>query len=98
MMIFELNDIVFEWDDEKAKKVLQNHKIDFKEACTIFFDNFVTHQEDKRFDYEEERYLSIGMSNQARMIIVTWTFRDENIRLITAFKPSKKQLQIYGAK
>ncbi len=93
-MIFEYRGLIFEWDDEKSKKVLQEHGIAFEEACTIFFDDNEITLPDTRFEYGEIRYITVGMSNKARLLVVAWTER-ENIRLITAIKAGKKYEQRY---
>ncbi len=92
--IFECNGLIFEWDDEKSEKVLKEHDIAFEEACTVFFDDNEVTVSDTRFEYEETRYMTIGMSNKARLLVVAWTER-ENIRLITVIKAGKKYEQKY---
>ncbi len=94
-MIYEYNGLIFEWNDEKAKKVYQDHKITMEEACTVFFDENEFTTIDSRFGYNEERYITIGMSNKIRLLVVAWTERNENIRLITAIKAENKYEQKY---
>ncbi len=64
----------------------------------LFFDDMAIHQEDDRIDYGEVRKSITGISIQGRFITAIWTMRDNKIRLITAFKPSKQQIKIYGGK
>lgn len=94
-MIHSINQTVFEWDEDKAVKVLKNHKLTFAEVCTVFFDVNEVTMNDNRFDYPEQRYITIGMSNKARLLVVAWTQRGERIRLITAIKAEKKHEQRY---
>ncbi len=94
-IVYELNDIVFEWDSDKADKVLQDHKITMQEACTVFFDDMALYENDYR-EYNEDRYLIIGMSNKGRLLTVAWTDRNPNTRLITAFKATKEQTRGYS--
>ncbi|OOR88851.1 hypothetical protein B0181_07575 [Moraxella caviae] len=94
---YELNGLIFEWDDDKADKVQKSHKIQFVEVCTVFFDENELTYEDVRFDYDEQRFITIGLSNRARLLVVGWTLR-ENIRLITAIKAERKHEQIYQRK
>ncbi|AWY19799.1 BrnT family toxin [Moraxella bovis] len=35
-------------------------------------------------DYDEERYFTMGMSNKARLLILNWTIRNDNFRLISS--------------
>ncbi len=91
-----LFDISFEWDDEKEKLVLQQHKVTFTECCSVFVDvNHVTIF-DKRFDDNEQRYITIGISNQAKLLVVAWTQRADTIRLITAMKAEKHHEKRYN--
>lgn len=92
---YEFGGLNFEWDDQKANKIQQNHNVTFKEACTIFFDFDEFTTIDDRFHYNEERYITIGMSYKARLLVVSWTQRQDNIRLITAMKADKKYEQRY---
>lgn len=88
--------IAFEWDSDKEKLVQQQHKISFAECCSVFLDiNYVTIP-DGRFDDDEQRFLTIGMSNQARLLVVAWTQRNKNIRLITAIKAERYHEQRYN--
>lgn len=93
-MIFKLNGVSFEWDNNKADVVLATHKVSFEEACSVFFDDLALNEQDYR-EYNEERFFTTGVSNQGRLITVVWTFREPKIRLITAFKATKEQLKRY---
>ena len=92
---YELNGLKFEWDSTKETKVQQDHQIHFAEACTVFFDENELTYEDTRFDDNEQRFITIGMSNKARLLMVAWTLRDDNIRLITAIKAEKSHERLY---
>ncbi len=91
-----LHGIHFEWDSDKEFLVANKHGISFSEACSVFADvNEVTF-EDNRFDDGEQRFITIGMSNQARLLVVSWTQRDVRYRLITAIKAEKKHERHYN--
>lgn len=69
--------IEFEWNASKARSNLQKHGATFDEAKTVFDD--VWHSID------EQRELIIGMSDQARLLVVSFTERaDGVIRIISA--------------
>lgn len=95
-ILFEYMGVNFEWDDEKYAKVINARTISFEESASVFLDPNCVTIDDVRFDYDEPRYISIGMSSQARLLVVAWTFRDENIRLITAMKAEKSYEQRYN--
>lgn len=88
--------IFFEWDSDKELLVTQKHNITFSEACSVFIDDNEVTFVDNRFDDNEQRFITIGMSNQARLLVVSWTQRGMNYRLITAIKAEKKHERHYN--
>ncbi len=71
--------------------------IDFEEVISVFDDPYHITNIDDRFDYDELRMNTIGMTNQGKMLVVAWVqIDDENIRVITAFKPTKRQIKGYA--
>jgi uncharacterized protein len=74
----------FEWDDDKNLLNQQKHGVDFLEAMLIF-ENDVLSVEDRRQDYGERRFRSIGLVN-GRCFVVVHTQRGDARRLISAWK------------
>ena len=74
----------FEWDKSKAAANLSKHSVSFEEAKTIFNDPLYVDFYDPDHWDNEERYLIVGRSNQERLLIVSYTERDNSIRLISA--------------
>ena len=74
---YELNGLWFVWDDNKELLVVSDHQILFTEACSVFFDDNELTYDDTRFDYSEQRFITIGFSNQARLLTIGWTLRDD---------------------
>jgi uncharacterized DUF497 family protein len=70
----------FEWDASKAVSNRRKHSIDFADAAAIFEDeSALTIEEDHP---NEERYVTIGTDSLMRVLVVVWTMRGENIRII----------------
>ncbi|MFN0277121.1 MAG: BrnT family toxin [Pyrinomonadaceae bacterium] len=92
--------LLFEWDADKAKRNLLKHKISFQEAKTIFQDEMiVTYLDDFHSDHEE-RFLSIGMSTNSRILLVVHTETKAVgetflIRIISGRKATVKERRIY---
>ncbi len=85
----------FEWNPQKAKANLQKHQIDFEEASTIFDDpQFITFL-DEEHSADEERYITIGLSNKNRLLMVAHTERSDKIRIISARKATKNEEKFY---
>jgi uncharacterized DUF497 family protein len=85
--------VKFEWDEQKWGRNIRKHSIDFRDAVAIFADNIVT-MEDTRFDYGEQRYISLGLL-KGRVIVVVHTEDEDVIRLISARKATKYEQRIY---
>lgn len=84
-----------EYDPAKARSNLSKHGISFEEAVTALFDENALAMED--IDSEEEsRWLLIGMSNNARLLTVVYTLREESIRIISARKATRKEVNDYA--
>ena len=76
-------DLEFEWDDAKDTANRAKHGVGFTVARDVFKDVFAIERLDDRQDYGEERYVIIG-TVEARLLSVTYTMRDEAIRIISA--------------
>jgi uncharacterized DUF497 family protein len=74
--------VVYEWDPRKAASNLRKHGVDFADAATVFEDEFALTIDDN--DPEEKRFVTIGMDALARVLVVAYTWRGENIRIISA--------------
>ncbi len=75
---------MFEWDESKAKENKSNHRISFADTFAVFEDpNAVTIED---FQRGEQRYVTIGMDAFGRILVVVYTWRGENIRIISARK------------
>ena len=85
----------FEWNPEKAKINAEKHFVDFDEARTIFDDPLFITFLDEEHSTEEERYITIGLSNKQRLLLVAHTERNAKIRIISARKVSKHEEKFY---
>ena len=93
--------IKFEWDEPKATANLKKHQISFEEAKSIFFDEFGVQFFDEDHSPNEERFLMLGMSSRAKLLIVCHCERGQGavIRIISARKATKRESAFYrGAK
>lgn len=83
----------FTWDPEKAKSNLKKHKISFDEAISVFHDPMAKIAEDPDHSVEEDRFLLIGHSSKANLLIVVHIYKedDEKIRIVSARKATKRE-------
>ncbi|HPO63063.1 MAG TPA: BrnT family toxin [Candidatus Kapabacteria bacterium] len=85
----------FEWHNEKNELNQKKHNISFQEAITIFEDPLAIYKPDtEHSDFEERSYI-IGKSNKNKLIVVSFTERQNNIRIITARLATKKEIRNY---
>jgi uncharacterized DUF497 family protein len=82
----------YEWDERKRRANVKKHGIDFIDVLEVF-DGDVVILPDERFDYGETRFIAIGIL-KSFVIVVAYTERGENIRIISARKATKNE-QIY---
>ena len=85
----------FEWDEKKAKQNLKKHKVSFEEASTIFNDPFSITIPDPDHSIQEEHYIDIGISEKGRILIVCYTERGTNIRIISCRKATPMERREY---
>ena len=76
--------IKFQWDKRKAQQNLQKHQVDFTEASTVFADTLSITIPDPDHSEDEERWVTIGLSNRQRLLVVVHTDEEEPIRIISA--------------
>lgn len=76
--------LTFEWDEHKALMNEHNHGVTFDEAATVFGDPDALTIFDEYHSIDEDRYITLGVSNRRRVLIVVYTEREPNIRLISA--------------
>jgi uncharacterized DUF497 family protein len=84
-----------EWDPEKAKSNLKKHGISFEEAATALSDPMAATGADPDHSITEERYVTFGVSEKGRLVVVSHTEKHETIRIISARKASKGEKELY---
>jgi uncharacterized DUF497 family protein len=84
-----------EFDSRKAASNLKKHGVTFDEAATCLLDPQALAHEDS--DAEgESRWVLLGMSHQARLLVVVYTARSESIRLTSVRRPTVKAVNCYA--
>jgi uncharacterized protein len=85
--------MVYQWNRDKAADNLRKHGIDFADAVSVFSDDLAITTPDERFD--EERFITIGVDAFGRVLVVVYTMRSDEIRVISARKPTRQERQQY---
>jgi hypothetical protein len=85
----------FDWDEGKAAANLQKHKISFEEARSVFNDPLFISFYDEEHSSDEERFITIGMSDRNRLLLVAHTDDEAAIRIISARKATNQERGFY---
>ena len=87
----------FDWDESKNRINLDKHGITFEEASTVFFDDRALLFDDPEHSLDEDRFLLLGMSENAKVCIVCHCYRESDtvIRIISARQATRKEEQRY---
>ena len=89
--------IRFEWDPVKAVANLKKHGVSFEEAESVFYDEFAVQFFDEENSSSEDRFLMLGLSAQARLLLVCHCEREhgEVLRIISARKATARESKFY---
>ena len=86
----------FEWNAGKAARNIEKHGVSFDEASTIFDDPMLITVIDDEHSNGEERYITIGLSSNARLLLIAHTDRNGRIRIISARQATKAEARFYS--
>jgi hypothetical protein len=85
----------FEWDPKKARSNLRKHKVSFDEAATALMDPMSATGLDPDHSFGEERFVTFGVSETGRLLVVAHTEENDTIRIISAREASRRERMIY---
>lgn len=85
----------FEWDKEKAEENIEKHGLSFEEAITVFGDPYSLTIHDPDHSIGEDRYVDLGESVSGKILVVVYTERGENIRVISCREATASEQSQY---
>ena len=85
----------FEWNPLKAEINLKKHQVSFEEAATVFNDPLSVTFPDPDHSVGEDRYLIIGLSVAYKVLVISHTYRDDTIRIISAREATNQEKRFY---
>ncbi len=88
----------FEWDPAKARQNRRKHRVSFQEAATVFGDPLAITYPDPDHSVSEQRFITVGMSGAGRVLMLAHLDRNENIRIISARKTTRRERKHYEEK
>ena len=95
---YNVHMIRFEWDPAKAVRNVRKHGVSFEEASTAFTDPFARVTFDPDHSEAEDRFILLGLSTAARMLVVCDCYQEEDevIRIVSARKANGRERKQYG--
>jgi uncharacterized DUF497 family protein len=83
----------FTWSESKRKLNIQTHSLDFVDAPRVFDGPTFTFEDD-RFDYSEQRFVTLGLLD-GLVVSIVHTESTQQIRVISFRKATKHEQAIY---
>lgn len=88
-------DLEFQWHAAKAASNEKKHGVTFDEAMTVFADPLAVIFDDEEHSVEEPREIIVGHSATGRLLIVSFTEREEAVRIISARRATRRERNEY---
>jgi uncharacterized DUF497 family protein len=86
--------VTYQWDPRKAAGNLKKHGVDFADAVGVFEDEYALWQEEAA-DYGEDRFVALGRDFLGDILVVVFTYRNTDIRIISARKATESERKTY---
>jgi hypothetical protein len=92
-----MEDLRFEWDEDKNRQNIKKHGVSFQEAQAVFLDENAMRFFDPDHSQDEDRFIMLGMSFRLRVRVVCHCHRknDTVIRIMSARKADKHEAKSY---
>lgn len=87
----------YQWDPKKAASNLEKHGIDLADAVGVFEDEWALTIKEEYVE-GEQRFVTMGMDFLRRVLVVVYTYRGDDIRLISARAATKRERRVYERK
>ena len=87
--------MIFAWDPTKATANRKKHRVDFHEAASVLDDPLSTTFPDPQHSLLERRFVSIGVSSEARVLVVNHTDDGDMVRIISARRATSHERRFY---
>jgi uncharacterized protein len=85
----------FDWDPRKAAANLRKHSVSFEDASTVFADDYSLTGADPDHSVGEERFITFGMSQTGRLLVVSHTERGDTIHIFSARRATRSERRFY---
>ncbi len=87
--------IDFEWDSNKAVDNTRKHRVTFEDAATVFRDDLSITVPDPDHSTAKDRFITVGLSSQKKLLMVAHVERGDRIRIISARELTPREKRQY---
>lgn len=87
--------MTFQWNPDKASSNAKKHGVSFEEAVTVFGDPLAVTISDPEHSVGEFRFLTIGQSRLQRLLVVSHTEQECEVRLSSARLATRQEKRKY---
>lgn len=95
--MIEINNIGgFDWDEGNFDKNWTKHRVSNSECEEVFFNLPLLLADDKAHSQDEKRYYVLGQTNSRRWLFISFTVRENKIRVISARDMNQKEERAYA--
>lgn len=94
-VVYTVQNVIFEWDSEKASANWRKHAVSLESAVEVFFDPFLFVVDDEEYVGQELREKVIGMTQDWQVILVVYVMRSDRVRLISARVATGEERRLY---
>ncbi len=94
-VVYTVQNVIFEWDSEKASANWRKHAVPLESAVEVFFDPFLFVVDDEEYVGQELREKVIGMTRDWQVILVVYVMRNDRVRLISARVVTGEERRLY---
>ena len=92
--MYNCTQMSFEWDPGKARLNSRKHGIHFADAVAVLEDERALTTRDP-YSSDEERWVTLGLDVQGRLLVVVYTLRGGRVRMISARKATARERRRY---
>ncbi|MCB7129671.1 MAG: BrnT family toxin [Candidatus Brocadiales bacterium] len=89
--------MTYRWHPGKATSNLEKHGVDFADAVGVFEDKWALTIKEQ-YVAGEQRFVTLGTDFLGRVLVVVYTYRNDDIRLISARTATKREIGVYEQK
>lgn len=80
----------FDWDKGNLEHI-KKHSVHYTECEEVFSNKPLLINEDKEHSIKETRFHALGIPNKGRILFITFTVRDNKVRVISAREANRKE-------